>query len=140
MEKISENTANQAPLYECTTEQIRVTVLPQFVPEQSNPAHNIFFYAYTVTLSNESSASVQLIRRSWEITDALGETRHVEGEGVVGEQPILSPGESFSYTSFSPLETPSGSMKGHYIFKSNQMDEFEVEIPEFFLHDPSLMN
>lgn len=140
MENITENTTAQSPLFESTTDQIRVTVLPQYIPEESNPAHNVFFYSYTVTITNESSASVQLLRRSWKITDALGETRHVDGEGVVGEQPILSPGEDFSYTSFSPLETPSGSMKGHYTFKSNQLEEFDVEIPEFFLRDSSLMN
>lgn len=129
-----------APLYECVTQNIRVSVTPRFVPENSNAEARNYFYVYTVTLKNESQATVQLLTRYWEIQNALGETDEVEGEGVVGEKPILSPGETYTYTSACPIDTPTGSMRGHYTFKDPTGDIFDIEIPEFYLKDKSLLN
>lgn len=127
-------------LYETVTHDIRVSVLPRFVPEHSNAEQGHYLYIYTVIIKNESSNTVQLMRRHWDITDGLGEISEVDGEGVIGEQPILAPEETYSYTSACPLETPTGAMRGFYTFKAASSGNFEVDIPEFFLKDLSLLN
>ena len=135
-----ETPLSTSPLYEAITQNIRVTVLPRFIPENSNAEISQYFYVYTVTMTNESQSTVQLQKRRWEICNALGEVETVEGDGVIGEKPILSPGESYSYTSSCPLDTPTGSMKGSYIFKDPEGNMLDVEIPEFYLRDKSLLN
>jgi ApaG protein len=126
--------------YMALTRGIRVHVVPQFSPEHSNIEAGIFMYLYTVTLSNESKDTVQLLSRHWEITDGLGHTEHVVGDGVIGQKPIIAPDAHFSYTSSCPLKTPSGQMKGTYQMRNSNNDVFDVVIPEFNLSDIRLMN
>ncbi len=129
-----------APLYEAVTESIRITVLPKFIPENSNVETSNYYYAYTITMTNEGRATVQLMKRHWEIKNGFGDFETVDGEGVVGEKPILAPGESYSYTSACPLDTPTGSMKGYYTFKNPSGKSLKIKIPEFQLRDKSLLN
>jgi ApaG protein len=123
--------------YSKTTHGIRVTVRPFFLEDQSRPEDNQYVWAYQVKIENLGRDTVQLLRRTWHITDANGRTLHVHGAGVVGEQPVLEPGESFEYTSGTPLETPSGFMTGFYhmvIVASGET--FDVAIPTFSLDSP----
>ena len=99
---------------EATTRNIRVRVQSSYVPERSEPERNSWFFIYTVEIANQGSETAQLVSRHWIITDADGTVREVRGPGVVGEQPMLAPGESFTYTSACPLETPFGTMHGTY--------------------------
>ena len=128
--------ALSAVMYTAVTRNIQVTVLPEFLRERSNPEQNQFFWAYTVEISNHSEADVQLTHRHWTITDANGHIEEVRGPGVVGERPILKPGDSFRYTSGCPLRTPSGIMGGEYRMVDALGLEFEVEIPAFSLDSP----
>jgi ApaG protein len=130
----------QPQSYTKTTRGIRVNVIPQFSPEHSNQEAGIYVYIYTITVSNETSDTIQLLSRHWEITDGLGHVEHVIGEGVVGQKPIIAPKDSFTYSSSCPLKTPSGSMKGRYQMRNSANEIFYVEIPEFFLKDASLLN
>lgn len=113
-----------------------ITVRPQFLPEHSSPEEEQFVFAYTVTIRNTGETTAQLVSRHWIITDANNRTEEVKGEGVVGEQPILQPGEAFEYTSGCPLPTPVGSMKGSYLFVAEDGTQFEAAIPEFVLSIP----
>jgi ApaG protein len=123
--------------YSATTRDIRVTVQPFFLEDQSEPDEGRFVWAYRVQIENTGTLAVQLMRRSWHITDARGRVIEVEGEGVVGEQPLLEAGESFEYTSGTPLETPSGIMKGIYhMVAASSGEEFDVAIPVFSLDSP----
>ena len=122
------------------TRNIVVQVESTFVPERSNALRRRFFFAYRIRISNESDAVVQLISRHWIITDANGEVEEVAGPGVVGEQPVLAPGEAFEYSSFCPLPTPFGTMRGSYRMVSEDGDDFDVEIAEFELSQPLTMN
>jgi ApaG protein len=123
--------------YTATTRSIRVTVQPFFLEDQSEPDEGRFVWAYRVQIENTGTEPVQLMRRSWHITDARGRVIEVEGEGVVGEQPLLEPGESFEYTSGTPLETPSGIMKGAYhMVVATSGEAFDVAIPVFSLDSP----
>lgn len=123
--------------YSAVTQGIRVTVEPHFLDDRSRPEEHEFFWAYTVTIANEGQATVQLLKRTWQITDASGRTQRVHGAGVVGEQPVLSPGESFEYTSGTPLSTPSGIMRGQYhMVEPASGAAFDVEIPAFSLDSP----
>ena len=120
-----------------TTRGIRVSVRAVFLDEQSQPDDNQFVWAYRVRIENRGPEPVQLLRRSWRITDARGRLIRVDGEGVVGEQPSLDPGEAFEYTSGTPLETPSGFMTGAYhMVASRSGEQFDVEIPAFSLDSP----
>lgn len=120
-----------------TTRQIRVSVRVCFLDDQSQPEEGRFVWAYRVTIENKSRETVQLLRRSWDITNGLGRVQHVQGEGVVGEQPVLDPGESFDYTSGTPLDTPSGFMAGRYHMIALASGEaFDVAIPAFSLDSP----
>ena len=123
--------------FEATTAGITVKVRVFYLADQSKPAESHFVWAYRVTISNGGLDTVQLLRRTWRITDAHGRVQHVHGEGVVGEQPILEPGESFEYTSGTPLGTPSGFMTGQYhMIHSNSREAFDIAIPTFSLDSP----
>jgi ApaG protein len=124
------------PLYERTTNGIRVAVKPAFIDDQSNPDDSRYLWSYTVTIENKSPETVQLISRYWHITDAAGRVKEVRGPGVVGAQPVLAPGQSFEYTSGCPLPTASGYMVGKYLMKAASGEDFEAEIPAFLLESP----
>ena len=123
-------------MYSSETHSIRVTVAPAYLERESSQANDRYFWAYHVIIKNNSSSEIQLLSRYWHITDALGKVEEVRGEGVVGETPILAPGESFNYTSGCPLTTPSGIMRGAYQMKSSNGELLEVEIPAFSLDIP----
>lgn len=123
-------------MYSSTTRAITVTVEPVYLDDQSEPSRSHYVWAYHVRIDNEGTEVVQLLNRFWRITDAAGRTQEVEGAGVVGEQPVLEPGESFEYTSGAPLTTPSGFMVGRYEMQTGTGDRFEVEIPAFSLDSP----
>jgi ApaG protein len=125
-------------MYRATTRQIEVTVTPRFLEDRSAPAKNEYFWAYSIEIVNRSSETVQLKTRHWQITDALGRVQEVRGPGVVGEQPVLAPGESFEYTSGVPLPTPSGFMEGRYGMVTEAGESFDVEIPAFSLDSPTM--
>lgn len=123
-------------MYQKTTRDIVVSVRPLFLDEQSTPERNHFVWAYRVRIENQGPLTVQLVNRHWRITDKLGRMQEVKGAGVVGEQPVLKPGESFEYTSGCPLETPSGIMAGTYEMATPEGVRFNVEIPAFSLDSP----
>ncbi len=118
------------------TQGVRVQVMAQYSPEQSQPLQNQWFFLYTVEISNEGIETVQLISRHWIITDADHHVKEVRGLGVVGKQPVLDPGESFQYTSGCPLSTPFGSMRGTYQMLKPDGERFDVEIGPFALTEP----
>jgi ApaG protein len=122
------------------TEGIRVTVESHYLPEQSAPALARFAFAYKVLIENEGLTGVQLISRHWIITDGNGERQEVRGEGVVGEQPRLKPGERFEYTSGCLLRTPHGSMQGSYRMSREGREHFEARIAPFSLTQPNALN
>ncbi len=113
--------------------QILVEVQPRYLPEQSAPEQGLYAFAYTVTLSNTGEAAAQLISRSWNINDANGRTEKVSGLGVIGQQPLLQPGETFEYTSGTRLRTPTGTMHGSYFFVAEDGERFDIDIPMFVL-------
>ncbi len=120
-----------------TTNGVAVTVRAFFLEDQSTPEDGRYVWAYKVEIVNRGRRTVQLLRRTWQITDAFGRTQHVHGEGVVGEQPVLEPGESFEYTSGTPLDTPSGFMTGAYhMIVPESGEQFDVAIPAFSLDSP----
>ena len=123
-------------MYSKTTLEIEITVAPDFMADRSEPDAGRWFWAYTIRIHNHGARTVQLMHRHWRITNANGRVEEVKGPGVVGEQPILAPGESFSYTSGCPLPTPSGIMAGSYRFVDDAGESFEVEIPAFSLDSP----
>lgn len=126
-----------APAYSQVTRDIRVTVRAFYLADQSEPERGHFVWAYRITIANEGRQTVQLLKRTWLITDAQGRTQRVHGDGVVGEQPVLDPGESFEYTSGTPLATPSGFMRGTYhMVVSATGEAFDVTIPTFSLDSP----
>jgi ApaG protein len=127
-------------MYSKTTQAIEVSVKPIYLDEQSAPDEGRFVWAYQVRIENKGDKRVQLLNRYWRITDALGRIHEVRGAGVVGEQPVLLPGEAFEYTSGTPLPTSSGFMVGTYEMVSDSGDRFEVDIPAFSLdcpHEPA---
>ncbi|MDO5693128.1 MAG: Co2+/Mg2+ efflux protein ApaG [Pseudomonadota bacterium] len=113
--------------------QFRVEVEPQFLPHESEPAHGLYGFAYTITVHNTGEVPAQLISRHWVINDARGHVEEVKGLGVVGQQPLLAPGESFQYTSGCRLRTPTGTMHGSYFCVAADGERFETEIPMFVL-------
>ena len=123
-------------MYSSVTRAIRITVEPIYLDEQSSPEDGHFVWAYQVKIENDGAETVQLIDRHWRITDSLGRLHEVRGEGVVGEQPVLRPGEAFEYTSGTPLDTPSGIMVGSYGMVTMTGERFDVEIPAFSLDSP----
>jgi ApaG protein len=124
------------PAYRTTTRQIEVKARPKFLPDRSSPESGYFFWAYTITLINHGAETVQLKTRHWRITDALGRLQEVKGDGVVGEEPVLKPGENFEYTSGVPLPTPSGFMVGSYGMVTETGEPFDIDIPAFSLDLP----
>ena len=132
----SEGPWRSGATYSQTTRHLTVTVEPTFLEEQSSPAENQFVWAYRVRIENHGSQTVQLLRRHWRITDALGRVHEVKGPGVVGEQPVLRPGDSYEYTSGTPLSTPSGIMSGSYQMESDEGEHFDIIIPAFSLDSP----
>ena len=125
---------------EATTQGIRVEVESFYDAERSAPQENYFFFAYQVRISNVGRRTTQLVSREWVITDANGEVQKVRGPGVVGEQPVLEPGEMFEYTSFCPLPTPVGSMQGTYQMIAEDGESFDAEIAPFSLAVPHSLN
>jgi ApaG protein len=121
---------------EAVTRDIRVSVEAQYSPAHSHPANQQWFFLYTIRISNEGQETVQLISRHWLITDANDRVDEVRGLGVVGQQPVLAPGESFEYTSGCPLSTAFGMMKGTYHMVTDRGDRFETEIAPFCLQGP----
>jgi ApaG protein len=117
-----------------------VTVSPRFLPEQSDPEHDRYLFAYTIRILNSGEVAAQLMSRHWIITDANQHVEHVRGPGVVGEQPRLAPGEAFEYTSGCPLPTPFGSMQGSYQCVAEDGTQFEVPIAEFLLSVPRVLH
>jgi ApaG protein len=125
---------------DATTRGVRVQVQSAYVPDRSSPRESHYFFAYRVRISNTGQETVQLVSRRWVITDGNGNVEHVQGPGVVGEQPVLAPGESFEYTSFCPLPTPIGSMHGTYQMVTTTQARFDVEIAPFSLAVPTALN
>jgi len=121
---------------EALTRGIRVHVTPRYSPDHSHPSSSRWFFLYTVTISNESPDTVQLVSRHWIITDATGHVEEVRGPGVVGQQPVLEPGQSFEYTSGCPLSTPYGTMRGSYQMVTADGERFDATIAEFSLRGP----
>lgn len=121
---------------EAVTRGIRVVVQSEYAPDKSRPAHNEWFFLYTVRISNEGSEPVRLVTRHWVITDGTGRVEEVRGPGVVGKQPTLKPGESFEYTSGCPLPTSFGVMEGTYQMVSESGDLFDAKIAPFTLSEP----
>ncbi|GLR27284.1 Co2+/Mg2+ efflux protein ApaG [Limnobacter litoralis] len=125
-----------------TTQKYRfeVEVSTHFLEEQSDPEGGPFVFAYTIDIRNIGEGTAQLLRRHWVITDAMNNVQEVRGDGVIGEQPVLRPGETFQYTSGCPLPTSVGTMKGEYTFVTEDGDTFEVAIPEFLLSVPHALH
>lgn len=123
-------------MYRAVTRKIEVTVTPRFLADRSSPASGYFFWAYTIDIVNRSDETVQLKTRHWKITDALGRLQEVKGAGVVGEEPVLKPGDSYEYTSGVPLPTPSGFMEGSYGMITEDGRPFQIDIPLFSLDTP----
>ena len=122
------------------TRGIRVEVESFYDPEHSSPQESYYFFAYRVRITNLGSEPAQLVSREWIITDADGKTERVQGPGVVGEQPLLAPGEDFEYTSFCPLSTPVGSMHGTYRMVLQSGESFDADIAPFALAAPHAVN
>mgnify|MGYP001280490443 FL=1 len=119
-----------------TTGGITVSVETAYIEKDSDPDNQYFLWAYHVKIENNRADTVQLMSRHWMITDALGRQQEVRGAGVVGEQPVLAPGASFSYSSGTPLQTPSGFMRGTYSMRADDGHKFDIEIPAFSLDCP----
>jgi ApaG protein len=126
-------TAKKSAMYRAITRSIEVVVTPRFVSDRSSPENNYFFWAYTISITNQGKDTVQLKTRHWRITDANGRLQEVRGAGVIGEEPVLKAGEAFEYTSGVPLQTPSGFMAGTYGMVSTNGEHFDIEIPAFSL-------
>ena len=127
----------RASTSEAVTNNVRVEVESAYAPEHSQPFQSQWFFYYTINITNESNETVQLLSRHWIITDSSGHVEEVRGPGVVGEQPVLAPGESFQYTSGCPLPTSTGVMHGTYqMLATESGDHFDVEIAPFALHEP----
>lgn len=122
--------------YQETTHGIRVSVESLFLDEKSDPGQNRYVWAYHVVIENRSNQAVQLLTRCWRITDAAGAVQEVRGDGVVGEQPVLVPGDSYEYTSGTPLGTPSGIMSGTYQMETETGERIDIAVPAFSLDSP----
>lgn len=126
----------QALTYKKKTKNLEIAVTPHFLEQQSDPDRSLFVWAYHIVITNRDHERWKLTSRYWEITDAHGLTQTVEGEGVVGEQPLIHPGTSFEYTSGVPLKTPCGMMTGHYIMLCSNGEQAKIGIPLFSLDSP----
>jgi len=123
-------------MYSETTRSIKVTVRPFYLEQHSSPTEDHYVWAYHVRIENEGGETVQLRNRHWQITDANGRLQEVRGPGVVGEEPVLKPGEHFEYTSSCPLPTPSGLMVGDYEMETSAGEKFLIAVPAFSLDSP----
>lgn len=123
-------------MYTKTTNNIKITVHPFYLDQQSEPSDGRYIWAYTIQMENHGKQSVQLINRYWRITDGMGRSQEVRGSGVVGEQPHIKPGEAFQYTSGVPLNTPSGFMMGEYEMALEDGQKIKVDVPAFSLDSP----
>ena len=119
---------------------IQVDVKTRYIEDQSNPEQNYYVFAYTITIQNKGERTAQLISRHWVITDSNHKVQEVQGDGVVGEQPVLKPGEQFVYTSGTMLETSVGTMKGSYQMKADDGSQFDATIDEFVLSTPRVLH
>jgi ApaG protein len=113
--------------------QFRVAVLPNYLAEQSSPQQGLYVFSYTVTISNVGEVPAQLISRTWNVNDANGHTERIKGLGVIGQQPLLKPGQSFEYTSGTRLRTPTGTMHGSFFCVAEDGEKFDVDVPMFVL-------
>jgi ApaG protein len=111
----------------------QVEVVPQYLPDQSNPEEDLYVFAYTITITNTGEVPAQLISRTWNVNDATGHTERVRGLGVVGQQPLLKPGQSFEYTSGTRLRTPTGTMHGSFFCVAEDGEKFDADVPMFVL-------
>jgi ApaG protein len=125
-------------MYRAVTRDIQVTVTPHYLADKSSPDHDRYFWSYTIEIRNLGSVTVQLKTRHWKITDGFGHVQEVRGPGVVGEQPVLKPGERYEYTSGVPLNTPSGLMSGSYQMVAENGERFDAEVPAFSLDSPNV--
>jgi len=132
----NELSGKDGTMYSAMTHSIRIEVEPTYLEDQSEPAQDYYVWAYHIVIENQGEKTVQLRARHWKITDATGHLHEVRGPGVVGEQPILRPGERFEYTSGTPLATPFGIMFGTYQMKTEAGETFAVDIPAFSLDCP----
>lgn len=135
-ETVADSSTDEGSPYAAITRHIKVTVQPYFLEEQSSPESGQFVWAYHVRIENQGRETVRLLTRHWRITDALGQLHEVRGEGVVGKQPVLKPGESFEYASGCPLTTASGIMVGTYQMQLESGEQFDIAIPAFSLDSP----
>ncbi len=124
-------------MYQAKTRGIKIEVEPSYVQEQSDPRQSYYFFSYRVRICNEGEGHIQLVSRHWIITDGFGQIEEVVGPGVIGQQPKLGPGETFEYSSFCPLATPTGSMHGTYVMIDGNGQQLEVVIPKFILAEPN---
>lgn len=131
-----EDLIDGAMTFEADTDGLRVAVQSYFLDDQSDPDNAQFVWAYRIKIINDTDVTVQLLNRHWIITDASGTVKEVKGEGVIGEQPIIGPGQWFVYTSGTPLNTSSGFMKGSYEMQDEDGEHFFIEIPSFSLDSP----
>ncbi|MGD9979795.1 MAG: Co2+/Mg2+ efflux protein ApaG [Hyphomonadaceae bacterium] len=125
-------------MYEQETAGMIVRVAPQFLPEESRPEDNRFVWSYTIEIENRRPDPVQLMSRYWRITDENGATQEVRGEGVIGQQPVIEPGQSFRYSSAAPLAAPSGVMMGVYSMQRGNGEAFDINVPLFALDSPHI--
>lgn len=123
-------------VYTKNTEDLKITVQPFYVNDKSDPSKDFYFYAYRVVIHNNGHEPMQLMKRQWVIKDGLGKIENVQGDGVIGKQPIIEPGDFFTYTSFSILRTSTGNMRGRYQFKDVSGHLLWADIPLFFLRRP----
>jgi ApaG protein len=125
--------------YEKATQGIRVRVQPRFSLADSDPTVGTFVFSYRISMANEGESAARLLFRHWQIHDAAGDDSTVDGEGVVGEQPLLAPGESHEYSSYCVLRSPVGYMEGYYTFARPDGETFRVEVPRFHLYGPLVL-
>ena len=133
---MEKHSSGDQPIYALTTRDITITVEPAYLEEHSEPEDGRYVWSYHVRIENQGDEVVQLMTRHWRITDSRGIVHEVRGDGVVGEQPVLRPGESFKYTSGTPLSSPSGIMAGSYRMETDQGECFDATVPAFSLDSP----
>ncbi len=124
------------PLYEQRTKDVIVRVEPEYLADQSSPADSRFIWAYTVEIDNQGAKDLTVTERFWQIADSRGQVQEVRGAGVVGEKPVVRPGEIFRYTSGAPLTAPSGMMRGTYKVEDTDGESYDIDIPTFLLDSP----
>lgn len=122
--------------YTATTEDITIEVVPSYVVERSSPTDNLYFYSYKIRISNNSNVAVRVVHRHWKIKNGKGQSHDVQGPGILGDQPMIKPGTTYEYSSFSPLNTPYGNMRGKFQMMDEFQNRFWVDIPLFFLRPP----